>query len=149
MNHPSNPINTLTEARASPVHGLGVFAKTDIPKGTVWWRAHPSDVLLIERDQFDTFKTSHHSSTSKALLKAIYTYSYYSAADDALILILDHARYTNHSFHPNSDVSPEPGVIGSIALRDIQAGEEIMEDYSTFDVCPWPRYAEDHWEPEK
>lgn len=144
-----NPINTLTEVRNSPVHGMGIFARVDIPKGTVWWRARPGiDVLLINRAQFQTLQTSQHSSVSKDLLEAIYTYSYYSATEDALILILDHARYTNHSFQPNSDVIPEPGVIGSIALRDIRAGEEIMEDYSEFDVCPWPGYADEHWEPE-
>lgn len=145
----SNPINDLTEVRPSPVHGLGVFARVDIPKGTVWWRARPGrDVLLINQAQYLTLKHSRHSPTSSALLEAIYTYSYYSAADDALILILDHARYTNHSFQPNSDVYPEPGVIGSIALRDIKAGEEIMEDYSLFDHCPWPGFADEYWTPE-
>ena len=145
---PPNPLNTLTETRPSPVHGLGIFAKTDIPEGTVWWRARPCDVLLIEQDQFDTFRTSHHSPVSRALLEALYTYSYYSAEDDALILILDHARYTNHSFQPNSTVVDEPGVIGSITLRDIQAGEELVEDYSLFDQCPWPGFSDDHWMPE-
>lgn len=143
-----NPLHTLTETRPSPVHGLGVFAKTDLPKGTVWWRAAPSDILLIEQDQFATFKTSHHSPVSRAFLEALYTYSYYSAEDDALILILDHARYTNHSFQPNSTVIDEPGVIGSITLRDIKAGEELLEDYSHFDPCPWPGFAEESWMPE-
>ena len=150
MPTPTNPINALTEVRNSHVHGLGVFAKTDIPKGTVWWRARPGmDVLLINKAQFQTLKDSQHSPTSQDLLEAIYTYSYYSAEDDVLILILDHARYTNHSFQPNSDVYPEPGVIGSIALRDIKAGEEIMEDYSEFDHCPWPGFAEEYWMPDE
>jgi hypothetical protein len=92
------------------VHGLGVFAKRDIPKGTVWWRARPGrDVLLINEAQFRTLKGSRHSPISEALLKGITTYSYYSAEDDVLILILDHARDTNHSDEPNSDVLPEPG----------------------------------------
>jgi uncharacterized protein len=145
-----NPINSLTEVRNSPVHGLGVFARVDIPIGTVWWRAHPGkDVLLITKAHFDTFRLSTHSAVSRDMLEAIYTYSYYSAEEDALILILDHARYTNHSFQPNSDVNPEPGVIGSIALRDIKAGEEIVEDYSEFDVCPWEGFAGEAWMPEK
>lgn len=147
MSTHSNPINSLTEVRNSPVHGLGIFAKTNIPKGTIWWQARPCDVLLIEQDQFETLKTSHHSPVSKALLEAIYTYSYYSAEDDALILILDQARYTNHSFQPNSDVIPEPGIIGSITLRDIKAGEEILEDYSEFDHCPWRGFAKEYWLP--
>lgn len=146
--NPPNPIKTLTQVRISPVHGLGVFAKVDIPKGTVWWRARPGrDVLLINRAQFDTFRESTHSPVSKAFLDAIYTYSYYSAQEEALILILDHARYTNHCFRPNSDVCSEPGVIASIALRDIRAGEEILEDYSLFDQCPWPGLEEEDWMP--
>ncbi|GAB4579909.1 MAG: SET domain-containing protein-lysine N-methyltransferase [Anaerolineales bacterium] len=144
----TNPLNTLTEARPSPVHGLGIFAKVDIPKGTVWWRAQPSDVLLIKQKQYETLKASIHSPVSKAFLEAVYTYSYYSAEDDVLIFILDNARYTNHSFQPNSTVLDEPGVIGSITLRDIQAGEEIMEDYSLFDHCPWPGFAKEYWMPD-
>jgi hypothetical protein len=143
-----NPLPTLTEARPSPIHGLGIFAKTDIPAGAVWWRAAPGDVLLINKGQYNALKRSVHSSVSAQLLDAIHTYSYYSAAEDALILILDNARYTNHSAQPNSGVSPEPGVIGSIALRDIRAGEDIVEDYTSFDHCPWEGFADNYWTPE-
>jgi len=144
-----NPIASLTDVRPSGVHGLGVFAKWDIPKGTVWWRAHPGrDVLLINEVQFRTLKESQHSPLSKALLKGITTYSYYSAADDVLILILDHARYTNHSDEPNSEVLPEPGAIGAVVLRDIRAGEEIVENYNLFDHCPWEGFDENYRMPE-
>jgi len=146
--YPANPINDLTEVRPSDVHGLGIFAKQDIPKGTIWWRARRGkDVLLIGKAQYDVIRESTHSPVSQGLLAAIMTYAYYSAADNALILILDHARYTNHSNEPNSDVCPEPGVIGSIALRDIRAGEEIVEDYNLFDHCPWDGFEEDYWTP--
>jgi uncharacterized protein len=144
-----NPINSLTDVRPSGVHGLGVFAKRDIPKGTVWWRARPErDVLLINEVQFRTLKESQHSPISGVLLKGITTYSYYSAEDDVLILILDHARYTNHSDEPNSDLLPEPGATGAIVLRDIRAGEEIVENYNLFDRCPWEGFDEDYWMPE-
>jgi hypothetical protein len=36
----------------------------------------------------------------------------------------------NHSFNPNSSKQ-------CIALRDIEIGEEITEDYSLYDDIPW------------
>jgi hypothetical protein len=32
-------------------------------------------------------------------------------------------------------------LLRSVALRHIAAGEEIVEDYATYDHCPWPGIA--------
>ena len=111
--------------------------------------ATPRDGETLAQDKsHHNLKESWHSPISEALLKGITTYSYYSAEDDVLILILDHARYTNHSDEPNSDVLPEPGAIGALVLRDIRAGEEIVENYNLFERCPWEGFDEDYWMPE-
>lgn len=147
---PHNPIDDLTEVRASPLHGLGVFARQDIPKGTVWWRAAPDrDVLLINKAQFETLRSSSHSPAIDGLFESIYTYCYFSGKHDALILILDNARYTNHSAEPNSAEYDEAGVIGSITTRDVVAGEELTEDYNTYDHCAWEGFEEMTWMPDR
>jgi hypothetical protein len=146
----ANPIDALTEVRPSSLHGMGVFAKQDIPKGTVWWRARPDrDVMFITQPQFEVLCGSFVSPPNDSLLNSLYTYSYFSADHDALILIFDNARYTNHSSDPNSAELDEPGAIGSIAIRDIQAGEEITEDYNRYDPCPWDGFEERTWMPDR
>lgn len=146
---PNNPINQFTEVRPSSLHGLGVFAKQDIPKGTLWWHARPGkDLILISREQFEVLRTSFVSPTSDGLLNSLYTYSYYSADHEALVLILDNARYTNHSATPNSAEYEMEKEIGSIAVRDIRAGEEILENYNLYAHCPWEGFEEMTWMPD-
>lgn len=138
-----NPIHELTEVRLSPIHGLGIFSRVDIPAHTIWWRANDADVILIHREQYEALERSFQSPVSQAFLEALQTYCYYSAAQDALILILDNARYVNHCTEPNSRVLVHPTVIASETTRDIKAGEEICESYLTYDQCPWAHLYED------
>ncbi len=37
----NNPIKEYVEVRPSKIHGLGLFAKRFIPKGTILWHARP------------------------------------------------------------------------------------------------------------
>ena len=140
IEYKTNIINQLTElieVRPSPIEGLGLFAKKFISKGTIWWTATPCDVLLINRDQYLTLKNSIESSSSQNFEQSILVYSYYVLRYDALVFCLDNSRYVNHSYKPNSGNTPDFHPFSSIALRDIFPGEEILEDYSTYDQCPW------------
>ena len=139
----NNPINELTEVRLSPIHGLGIFSRVDIPANTIWWRAKDSDVILIHREQYLAMERSQQSPISKAFLEALQTYCYYTAAHDALVLILDNARYVNHCSEPNSRVLQHPTLLASETTRDIKAGEELCENYLTYDQCPWAHLYED------
>ena len=52
--------------------------------------------------------------------------------------ILDDGKLVNHSASPNTGRvlgSEEP--LSSYALQDLAAGEEVMEDYSTYSYPPW------------
>lgn len=130
-----NPISELTEVRASATHGQGIFAKTLIVSGTIWWSVHPSDLVHISQANFKTLTASVQSPEIKAFLDTILHYSYYVKEYDALLFIPDDGRYVNHSFEPNSKTVTDR--LSSIALCDIQAGEEIFEDYTHYDKCPW------------
>jgi SET domain-containing protein len=135
--HPKNPIIRFAEVKASQIHGLGLFAKIFIPKGTIWWHARPQDVLIISKIQFLTLDLSKKSPTMKDFMKSLLTYSYYERDLDALIFCLDNSRFVNHSFDPNSGASEDENGFCAVAQKDISAGEEITEDYSKYTLCSW------------
>ncbi|MFX1314610.1 MAG: SET domain-containing protein [Promethearchaeota archaeon] len=142
-----NPIDDYTEVHRSKIHGLGLFAKKLIPKGTIWWHARPQDVLIITRDQFKTLDTSLKTSSMKSYIHIILTYSYYEENLDALIFCLDNSRFVNHSFNANSGASVNENGLSAVALRDIQPGEEITEDYSKYTLSTWLKKYKEYFDP--
>jgi hypothetical protein len=101
--------------------GFGVFATKFIPKGTA---VYVRDALEVRVER------------SAALLKnlayqdIITKYSYVDAKGD-YILSWDHARFVNHCCFPASITT---GYGFEIATRDIQAGEEITDDYGLLNI---------------
>ena len=47
-----------TKIRLSKVHGIGLFADENIPKGTVIWRFTPGFDLKFTDDQIKKFRTT-------------------------------------------------------------------------------------------
>lgn len=121
----------LAEVRASGIHDAGVFARTRIPKGTIWWRIVPTDAIHIPRTAWELLMASHRSPRIEAILH----FSYYDEDEDALVLLADDSRHINHSFSPNSEFLV--GELMAVTTRDIEAGEEIVEDYTRYGKCPW------------
>jgi len=142
-----NPIDEYVEVKSSNIHGLGLFAKKLIPKGTIWWHARPQDVLIISKNQFLTLDTSRKSSLMENYMQSLLTYSYYERDLDALIFCLDDSRFVNHSFNANSGASEDENGFCSVALRDIQQGEEITEDYSKYTICKWIQKYKEYFDP--
>lgn len=132
-------LDHCVELRPSPLHGLGLFATKDIPKGTIWWKAKRTNVLLLNRSQYTTLLSSHINGTVQNLLDIASIYGYYSAKLDSIVVCLDNARYVNHSFEPNSGAPENGDPLASVTLRDIRAGEEMTEDYSSYDQCQWSK----------
>ncbi len=137
INEGENPIDLLTETRASTIHGLGVFASQDIPRGTTWWHARAQDIFLIGRGQYEVLKASAHANSIENFMDCIVFYSYYLEHEDLLVFCLDNARHVNHSDAPNSGPGPDLNPFRSVALGDIAAGEEIVENYRGYERCPW------------
>ncbi|MFW9987493.1 MAG: SET domain-containing protein [Candidatus Odinarchaeota archaeon] len=142
-----NPIERYTEVKKSNIHGLGLFAKIFIQKGTIWWHARPQDVLVITKDQFITLRTSHRTVQLNKFLHYLLTYSYYERTLDALIFCLDNSRYVNHSFNANSGASKDENGFCAVAIRDIQREEEITEDYSKYLLCSWLKKYREYFDP--
>jgi SET domain-containing protein len=123
-----NPTTELMEAasnvewrhwmyvRMSSVHGQGGFAARDIPKGT----------RIIEY-------TGERISKAESLRRC--------EANNEFIFTLDEeqdldgsvdwnvARFINHSCAPNCEAEMDNGHIWIIAVRDIEAGEELSFNY--------------------
>lgn len=120
---------------------MGVFAATDIAAGTRWWSIGLDETITISRTQFATLVESASSPASDAFMAGLQEYSIYLKAQDLMVLIPDNGRYVNHSEAPNSAAGAEGALLYSVALHDIAHGEEITEDYATYDHCFWPGIA--------
>jgi hypothetical protein len=101
--------------------GLGLFAKRRFRRGEILWIVDDFD-LKIPLEQYLRI--------DKQQLHILNRYSYLDYKN-RVIVPWDAGKYVNHSCAPNST-----GLLefdnASIALRDISAGEEIVEDYCCY-----------------
>lgn len=109
-----------TRIGQSPIHGWGVFAEVDVPKGALLWELTPHLDLNISPEQFDAMPP----------LAQKFILHYGNRLADHYLLCGDNARFMNHSRTPNLSAHGDSGY----ALRGIVAGEEITCDYGEFDV---------------
>lgn len=107
--------------RGSPIHGLGMFARRDIPKGTRLIEYTGEKVSNAEADRRydDESMKRHHT-----FLFILNSRTCVDAAFDG-----NEARFINHSCAPNAEAVIERGHIWIDALRRIAPGEEITYDY--------------------
>jgi len=112
-------------AQASALHGLGVFAVEFVPKGTPIWRFESG---------FDRAFTPEQFAGLPPLAQAHLRQHAYPDAAGNWILSGDLTIFMNHSSPPNTGAPPgAPEPVTTVALRDIQAGEELTCDYYAFD----------------
>lgn len=101
--------------------GYGVIAKEFIPAGTITWAL----------DELDREFTPSQFQKMKPLYRDILeTYSYRNNKGN-LVLCWDYGRYVNHSFKSNC---LSTAYDFEIAIRDIQPGEELTDDYGYLNV---------------
>lgn len=101
--------------------GYGVFATCVIPKGTA---VYVRDALEI------TIGRNAPLAQNPTYSEIIRKYSYIDAKGD-YVLSWDHGRFVNHCCFPNTITT---GYGFEIAIRDIQPGEEITDDYGLFNL---------------
>ena len=116
MIHPHSELRFV-----NPDIGFGVFATRRIPKGTITWVLDPLD---------QTLSPAKASQLPPALQGVLDIYSYRNGNGD-WILCWDHARFVNHSCQPTSLA---PGFDLEIAVRDIECGEQITDDYGSLNL---------------
>ncbi|MBK8927136.1 MAG: SET domain-containing protein [Crocinitomicaceae bacterium] len=116
MIHPDTELRFI-----SPEVGYGVVAKKFIPKGTITWAM---DKLDREITPDEAVKMG------PAYLEIIDTYCYRNNKGN-FILCWDNARFVNHSFNSNCLTTAYEF---EIAIRDIQPGEQLTDDYGYLNI---------------
>jgi len=118
----------LVSTRLAPsrIHGLGVFALAPIATGTPVWRFATG--LDMEFSPEIVERLPEH-------VRMFFShYGYLDRNVKRIILCFDDARFVNHSDTPNvaTDYPQDPYGL-DVALRDVEAGEEITMDYAGFE----------------
>jgi hypothetical protein len=123
--------NVYTRLQCSPIHGVGVFAICDIPKGTKIFHNDDSEIVWVDKAKIVNTKTDLE-------LKRLY--------NDFCVLkkgklgcpknfnMLTVGWYINES-KENPNVRCDDNY-DFIAIRDIKKGEELTSDYSTYSKHP-------------
>jgi len=117
--------------------GKGLFAAENIRKGTLIWKySRDVNVRVIcgswngEHDMRKHLgKLSSHEERKDLLIHMYCEHGYIHE-------LLDDCRFWNHSDTPNTgNEGPDP--FNAYALRDIKMGEELLDDYGTYEWPDW------------
>ena len=118
--------STYVMIKPSPLHGIGVFAIRDIPKGTsnIFSRG-VGDWIKVSKEEVEALPQH-----SKDLIEnhCLFDEDHYFIPDYGFKLV-DLVIYLNHSETPNV-ISLNDGEEFE-AIRDIAIGEELLVDYGT------------------
>lgn len=136
-----------------PEKGLGVIAKQFIPKGTVMWILNPTKSMKFTEQDLKKYIKTIPRDTVVDLLIHMY------GSDNDVILGNDDFDYINHSKTKRNAANAEVYYMYnntypeyfyqfdyntklernhcSVALRDIQINEEILESYNDYDDPAW------------
>ena len=101
--------------------GHGVFATKLIPAGTITW------VL----DKLDRVFTSTEFQALDPVYQNILDYYTFRNNKGQYVLCWDNGRYVNHSFNSNCLTTAYDF---EIAIRDIQPGEQLTDDYGYLNI---------------
>jgi len=125
--------NVFTRLDRSDVHGVGVFAIIDIPRGTYIFKGDKSEVNWFTEKELEL-------STLPQAVQKLYS-------DFCVILPDGNSKkygcpdsfnnmpiswYLNESKDPNLSCDKD---YDFYAIRDIKAGEELTVDYSTYSIA--------------
>lgn len=125
MIHPDTEVRFINE-----IIGYGVVAKKHIPKGTITWVQDPLNSIYQPKDL---------QKFSKPVREMIDTYSFRNNKGE-YILCWDIAKYVNHSFNSNCLTTAYDF---EIAIRNIEPGEQLTDDYGYLNITePFRAYDE-------
>jgi SET domain-containing protein len=118
--------HTFAMLKPSPLHGIGVFSITAIKKGErKIFSDHESEWIEISKEEVDALPQHARDLVENHCL---FNETHYYVPEYGF-KIFDLVVYLNHSDQPNL-ISINDGEFFE-AIRDIEAGEELLIDYGT------------------
>lgn len=114
------------EVRRSGIHGRGMFAVKDVPKG-----ARVSEYVgeKISKAEGDRRSVAQVARALRGGGGAVFVFELNSRWDIDGNVPWNTARFINHSCAPNCEVEVGRGRIWIVARKRIRAGEEVTYDY--------------------
>ena len=109
----------------SDIHGIGVFANQDIKKGEVIFTASPILDVNITQEQFDSLEEPEK--------KEVIYWGFFDKPTQRWHVDFDHMHFINHSYSANTIQDLLHLETYLIAAKDIQAGEELTQNYLDFE----------------
>jgi len=105
----------------SPVHGIGLFAAEFIPAGSTVWKFNRYIDKIFKREVFLAICSRLDTCSLRHLLNSSYS------RGGRFFYLTDNARFINHSQEYDNVCFMDDYT--EVALRDIQAHEELLENY--------------------
>lgn len=121
-------VKTFKDTSKIPNAGIGLFANEKIKSGTVVWKFDEGVDMLFTDEQF-----SNAPDIKKEQIKK---HAYYDEVLKVWVLCADDAVMFNHSENPNcrEEVDSKYFQGRTLAIKDIEIGDEITCDYFEFDA---------------
>jgi SET domain-containing protein len=116
-----------TKVKESTIEWVGLFADEFIPKWTIIWKFTPGFDLKYTQAEIEKLP--------QAAQEYIERYAWLSKKSGKICFSIDNGKYFNHSNTPNtlSNYYENEEEVITKAIKDIQPGEELTDDYSTFE----------------
>lgn len=106
-------------------HGVGLFANQNISKGTLIYTASPLLDVNLTQEQFDSLdeKEKHE----------VQWWGFFDEPSQKWHVDFDVSHFINHSYEATVTQDSAHADAYLVAARDIQAGEELTQNYLEFE----------------
>eukprot|EP00744_Colponema_vietnamica_P002951 GILI01004575.1.p1 GENE.GILI01004575.1~~GILI01004575.1.p1 ORF type:complete len:148 (-),score=26.98 GILI01004575.1:175-618(-) len=123
-------MNYLYEIKESPGKGLGIFTREFIPQGAIIWEYEKDRELEIQDEDLNSFVEEMSEADRYEVLSHGFCWgTRFNSLSNSDMRFMNHSRTPNSLFNETTNGC-------SIAIRDIQAGEELTENYGLYQAPP-------------
>jgi SET domain-containing protein len=125
-NRPQPTRSEWAAVKGSKIHGRGMFASKEIPRGT---RIIEYTGERITKAEGWRRELKRQDRAARGQDACIYIFELNQKTDIDGSVLWNTARYINHSCKPNCESQITRGRVWIVALRKIKPGEELSYDY--------------------
>lgn len=126
-------MNIKHEIKTTEEYGKGIFALENIKAGTCIWSYNLNKNVF----EYDENECKNHLSQLPTLAAQQEFLDYSFGKGDKLCLITDNGVYMNHADVSACNCKTDLNTGNCFALRDINIGEQLFENYATYSHPPF------------